>query len=75
MSDKRIFINKMVRSEDKEIVAVFRVPAIIPDEDPTEACLEPDTLWLLDRARELIEKKDKVGLRRLGGTVYSRLET
>lgn len=49
----------------------IEVDAVIPDEDPSEPCLTPPTLRLLDRLRDLADAGDLDELAR-HGQVYTR---
>ena len=52
-------------------VVHLEVDAVIPEEDPSEPCLEPDTLKFLDRLQSLADEGNVDALERYG-TVYVR---
>jgi hypothetical protein len=66
---KRIKVPKTILGD----VCVLRleVEAVIPDSDPSEPCLEPDTVRFLDRLQELANAGNLAELEK-HGTVYVR---
>ncbi|MCI0366480.1 MAG: hypothetical protein L0Y44_06135 [Phycisphaerales bacterium] len=66
---KRVRVPKWIHGR----LCVVRVDAeaVIPDADPTEACLEPSTLRWLDKLQELADAGDVEALSRVGD-VYIR---
>lgn len=53
------------------IVVRVEVDALIPDEDPSEPCLTPETVRWLDEVQRLADAGDIAALERLG-EVYLR---
>ena len=66
---KRIKLRKWI---DGDLCAVrVEVEAVIPDADPSEPCLEPDTLRHLDHLRQLAAEGKVAELEKYGA-VYVR---
>ncbi len=70
IAGERIRRTKLVQTD--QFVAVD-VEMIIPDEDPSEPCLEPETVQLLKEVKERATEGDVAWLRE-HGKVYAALE-
>lgn len=68
---KRVRRTRLVRTE-RYVVAV-EVDAVIPDDDPSEPCFEPDVVELL-REVEARAKRDDVEWLKQHGKVYAAVE-
>ncbi len=71
IAGERIRRTKLVQT-DHFVVAV-EVEMVIPDEDPSEPCFEPETVQLLKEVRERATEGDVAWLRE-HGKVYAALE-
>jgi len=71
IAGERIRRTKLVQT-DHFVVAV-EVEMVIPDEDPSEPCFEPETVQLLKEVRERATQGDVAWLRE-HGKVYAALE-
>lgn len=69
VSGKRIRIPKWIHG--RHCVVRVEAEAVIPDADPSEPCLEPDTLRWLDELQRLADEGDVETLARVGA-VYVR---
>ncbi|MEX0744678.1 MAG: hypothetical protein WD118_03675 [Phycisphaeraceae bacterium] len=56
----------------RQCVVRLEVEAVVPEEDPSEPCLEPATLRLIDRLQDLADAGNVDELRE-HGQVYVRL--
>ena len=66
---KRVRVPKTILGD--LCVLRLEVEAVIPDADPSEPCLEPDTLRYLDHLRQLAAAGNVTELEK-HGTVYVR---
>lgn len=66
---KRILVNKWIHG--RLCVVRVRVEEVIPEFEPSEPCLEPDTLKFLDEVQRLADAGDVDALAKLG-EVYVR---
>ena len=69
---KRIKVTKWIHGS--RCVVRVEVEAVVPDADPSEPCLEPETVRLLDELQRLADAGDAEKLARSSGvaTVYER---
>ena len=68
---KRIKLTKWIHG--KLAVVRVNVDAIIPDADPSEPCLEPETVRLLDDLQRRADAGDVEGLSKLGEVFVPRV--
>ena len=68
---KRIRHTEMVRTDDLIVAVEFEL--VIPADDPSEPCYEPQTLRLLDEVQQHAERGDVAWLQR-HGKVYQALQ-
>lgn len=71
ISGKRVRRTRLVRT--RRFVVAVEVEAVIPDDDPTEACFESKTVRLLRDVQAHAEKGDIPWLRQ-HGKVYQAVE-
>lgn len=57
--------------EGKTCVVRLEVEAVIPEEDPSEPCFEPEALTLMDEVQELADR-DQIDALAKFGQVYIR---
>ena len=69
---KRLRVKKWIHGT--RCVVQVEVDAVIPDADPSEPCLEPETVRWLDELQRLADAGDVDGItsRAPGGSVYLR---
>ena len=72
ISGKRLKATRLVQT-DRYVVAV-EVEMVIPADDPSEPCLEAETVQLLREVKERAESGDEQWLRR-HGRLYVAAET
>ena len=70
MTGKRIRIPKWVH--DRHCVVRVEAEAVIPDADPSEPCLEPETLRWLDELQRLADEGDAEELAKVGEVFVRR---
>ena len=68
---KRIQRTRLIHT-DRYVVAV-NVELVIPDDDPSEPCYEPETVKFLQQVEEHAQRGDLDWLKR-HGTVYAALD-
>lgn len=68
---QRVVRTRLVQT-DKYVVAV-QIEMVIPEDDPSEPCLESETVEFLQRVRQRAEAGDLTWLR-AHGKVYAALE-
>jgi hypothetical protein len=71
IAGKRVKRTRLVRT-DKYVVAV-EIEMVIPPDDPSEPCLEAETVKLLEEVRERAERDDLNWLT-THGKVYAAVE-
>lgn len=74
ISGERVKLVKWIEgvASGRPFAVRVEVDAVIPDEDPSEPCLEPTTLSLLDKLRGLAERGDVDELARYGQLYLKR---
>jgi hypothetical protein len=64
MADRREKATRWVQRGD--LAVEVEVEVVYPEDDPSEACLEPATLKLLDEIAQRVQDRDLAYLRRVG---------